>query len=184
VGTRASSKDTLYIRFPSAVEGNFLSDHTGILNGALSGWTVSTPCTTEPEYPLGYGPAYTVRLAKLPSTRRTTTRAGSTARILGRGLRKSDAGADLSNHFSKGKFDPANPTAAGAYFSPTALTNPSYGSLGNAGPYVPSLTGFGTAEEDLALSKSFSFGESIHMELRGEFFNVFNRHYFADPDTT
>ncbi len=162
----------------------FLSDHTGILNGALSGWTVSTTMYYGTGVPLGYGAGVYGPSSETPLYS-TNNYPGWVNGTYSPGVVYANLtpGADLSNHFSKGKFDPANPTAAGAYFSPTALTNPSYGSLGNAGPYVPSLTGFGTAEEDLALSKSFSFGESIHMELRGEFFNVFNRHYFADPDT-
>jgi hypothetical protein len=45
------------------------------------------------------------------------------------------------------------------------------------------LKGFGYASEDLGIYKDFHFGERYLLQLRGEFFNVFNRHYYNNPVT-
>jgi len=162
----------------------FLSDSRGLMDAVLRGWTVSTTLYYGSGVPLGYGAGVYNPGSETPIYS-TNYYPGWINGSYSPGVVYANLtpGADLSNHFSKGKFNPGNPTAAGAYFSPSAFTNPSYGSLGNAGPYVPSLAGFGSAEEDLSVSKEFAFGERFRMELRGEFFDVFNRHYFADPDT-
>jgi len=94
-------------------------------------------------------------------------------------------GADLSRHFNGSKFNPSDHADAGnLYFSPAGLSNPAYGRFGNSGPYVAGLNNFGTASENLAVYKDFRIGERMKLQLRGEFFNVFNRHYFDNPNTS
>ncbi len=44
------------------------------------------------------------------------------------------------------------------------------------------FTGAGTKTMDLAVSKNFPFGERVHGELRGEFFNLMNTPQFSPPD--
>lgn len=91
---------------------------------------------------------------------------------------------NLSSHFNHSSFDPGSPASSGNnYFDPKAFSNPSYGKLGNSGPYTPALKGFGYASEDVGIYKVFHFGERYRLQLRGEFFNVFNRHYYNNPVT-
>ena len=94
-------------------------------------------------------------------------------------------GADLNRHFSGPKFNPSNASDSGnLYFNPAGFSNPAFGDFGNSGPYVAGLNGFGTASENLALYKDFHIKESMKLQLRGEFFNVLNRHYFDNPNTS
>jgi Carboxypeptidase regulatory-like domain len=96
------------------------------------------------------------------------------------------SGADLASHFGSGAFTPPTGNAAPAgdtYFNAKAFSNPSYGDYGNAGPYTAGLKGFGNAAEDLGIYKEFRFRERFNLQLRGEFFNAFNRHYFSNPVT-
>jgi hypothetical protein len=90
------------------------------------------------------------------------------------------SGADLSRHFNGSRFgDPSN-----YYFNPAGFSDPGYGNYGNSGPYVAGLNGFGGAYENLAIYKDFKIKERMKLQIRGEFFNVFNRHYFDDPNTS
>lgn len=76
------------------------------------------------------------------------------------------------------------------YFNPDCFADPktdgntSY--LGNSGNYISSLRGFGMATEDLGVHKAFAWGNDgkYTFTLRGEFFNIFNRHSYAGPDTS
>lgn len=74
-------------------------------------------------------------------------------------------------------FDPT------AYATPTAL-NPSTGTvtarLGTCGRNT--LRGPGLTNFDVALARSFSFGESRSLEIRWEMFNMFNTTQFALPE--
>ncbi len=98
------------------------------------------------------------------------------------------SGADLSRHFDNSKFipDSNNPgfVANNRYFSPAGFSNPAYGNFGNSGPYVAGLNSFGTDSENVAIYKDFKFKERFKLQFRAEFFNLFNRHSFDNPNTT
>jgi Carboxypeptidase regulatory-like domain len=95
------------------------------------------------------------------------------------------SGADLNRHFDGTQFNPSNITDPGnMYFNAAGFSDPAYGDFGNSGPYVAGLKGFGTANENLAVYKDFKVKERMKLQLRGEFFNVFNRHYFDNPNTS
>jgi carboxypeptidase family protein len=66
------------------------------------------------------------------------------------------------------------------YFHPNAFIQPLPGTYGNAGRNL--LQGPGSAETDLSLAKKFSFSERLNLQLRAEFFNVFNRTNFNTPN--
>jgi hypothetical protein len=81
----------------------------------------------------------------------------------------------------------ANPLGSGnRYFPVTVATDPVYGQLGKGPVRIGELRGFGTANEDISLSKRFNFGpsERFRLAFRVDFYNVFNRHQFTDPATT
>ncbi len=94
-------------------------------------------------------------------------------------------GSAFPRHFNGPKFDPSNPGAPGnLYFDPRTINNPAYAEFGNSGPYIASLKGFGTDSENVALYKDFRIAERFKVQIRAEFFNVFNRHAFDNPNTS
>jgi hypothetical protein len=95
-------------------------------------------------------------------------------------------GTEFKSMFQQSGFNPiftTTPAGPNEYFTPSSITNPSYGALGNSGPWVNGLYGFGYADEDLGIYKEFSVSERVHIQLRGEFFNSLNRHFFSNPVT-
>ncbi len=96
------------------------------------------------------------------------------------------SGANFSSQFNKGGFTPifnTTPKGPNKYFNASDFSNPAYGDLGNSGPWVNGLYGFGTVNEDLGIYKSFDITERVQVQLRGEFFNILNRHTFTNPVT-
>ena len=96
------------------------------------------------------------------------------------------SGANFSSKFNKSGFNPifnTTPQAPNQYFTGSDFSNPSYGALGNSGPWVPGLLGFGYSDEDLGIYKTFNIGERVQVQLRGEFFNSLNRHFYSNPNT-
>jgi hypothetical protein len=66
------------------------------------------------------------------------------------------------------------------FFNPSAFLQPLPGTYGNAGRNI--LQGPGLAETDLSLTKKFSLSERWNMQFRSEFFNLFNRTNFSNPN--
>jgi hypothetical protein len=62
----------------------------------------------------------------------------------------------------------------------TSFATPPFGRGGNYGRN--SLVGPGTLNTDLVLSKEQSLTERVHAQLRFEFYNIFNRVQFTQPD--
>jgi hypothetical protein len=65
--------------------------------------------------------------------------------------------------------------------APNTFTIPAQYTYGNGGVYT--LRADDLVQFDVAALKSFRFGETKSLELRGEFFNLFNRPTFAAPST-
>ena len=68
----------------------------------------------------------------------------------------------------------------GQYFNPNAFIQPLPGTYGNAGRNI--LQGPVLAETDISLTKKFSLSERLNMQFRSEFFNLFNRTNFNNPN--
>jgi len=66
------------------------------------------------------------------------------------------------------------------WFNTAAFAIPAAGTFGNAGRNI--LTGPGYSNTDIALVKRIGFGEARNLELRAEFFNLFNRANFDLPN--
>ncbi len=80
----------------------------------------------------------------------------------------------------------SNPTPAGdQYFPTTVAANPPYGQLGAGPARIDALRGFGVKSENAGLLKNTYFGPEgrFRLQLRVEFYNIFNRHSFANPNT-
>ena len=79
-----------------------------------------------------------------------------------------------------------NPTPAGdLYFPKSIAVNPPYGQLGTGPARIDALRGFGIRSEDASLMKNTFFGpeDKWRLQLRVEFYNIFNRHSFSNPDS-
>jgi len=79
-----------------------------------------------------------------------------------------------------------NPTPSqDLYFNPALVTNPAYAQLGTGPSRIDALRGFGAAYENASVIKYFSMGanDRYRLQLRVEFYNIFNRHYLSDPVT-
>ena len=153
---------------------HFLSGKGRWVNGIVGDWTLGTTLYYSTGTPLSVysyewypGPAWGA--FGIPSTIYSNVAGG----------------ADLSRHFDGAKFNPSNHADPGNnYFSPAGFSDPGYGNFGNSGPYVAGLNGFGYASENLAVYKDFKIKERMKLQIRGEFFNVFNRHHFDNPNTS
>ena len=79
-----------------------------------------------------------------------------------------------------GSFDPAKDV----YVNENAFSIPAPFTLGNASRTLSDLRGFPYYDEDLAIARHFRLFERVDMEARVDAFNIFNRTWFAAPDTT
>jgi hypothetical protein len=97
---------------------------------------------------------------------------------------------NFGRKFHSGNFVPPSGSSAAPsgdqYFDGTNFTQPTYGTLGSGPEIVGALRGFGYADEDAALLKYTSFGPEgkYKLSIRFEFYNLLNRHYFDNPNTT
>ena len=66
------------------------------------------------------------------------------------------------------------------FFNPGAFIQPLPGTYGNAGRNI--MQGPGLVETDLSLTKKFSLSERLNLQFRSEFFNLFNRANFNNPN--
>jgi hypothetical protein len=75
--------------------------------------------------------------------------------------------------------DPSN-----QFVDPTIFSNPPDGQLGNSPVTYGNWHSWGTANEDFSLTKEFGIGRADRYKvlLRGEFFNVLNRHRYGNPN--
>jgi hypothetical protein len=76
----------------------------------------------------------------------------------------------------------ADPTPASNFYYPTSIaSNPAYGQLGTGPARLSVLRCPGFANEDASALKQFSMGSDgqYRLQLRTEFYNLFNRHSFA-----
>ncbi|MGD0912030.1 MAG: TonB-dependent receptor [Terracidiphilus sp.] len=93
----------------------------------------------------------------------------------------------MKNFFHKGGFNPGAPTATGNNdFSPSAFASGTAAApFGNTPLYFNNWRwNSAPAAENMSLLKHFSIGKEdrYKAEIRGDFFDVFNRHYFNAPD--
>ena len=68
------------------------------------------------------------------------------------------------------------------FFDTSVFTQNAIGTFGNAGRNT--ILGPGLVNFDLGVSRRLSVTERVKVEIRSEFFNVFNHANFNDPSTT
>ena len=64
-----------------------------------------------------------------------------------------------------------------------AFSDPGPYAIGDEPRYVSGMRNPFNLNENIAVAKSFPFGEHVRAKFEMEFFNVFNRHIFGGPDT-
>jgi len=90
------------------------------------------------------------------------------------------AGVSARSGVSPGSFDPARDV----YLNLSAFAQPAAFTIGNGPRVEPDLRGFATWNENLSIIKRTylnSIREGLNVEIRGEFFNAFNRVVFSNP---
>ncbi|MCI0626129.1 MAG: carboxypeptidase-like regulatory domain-containing protein [Acidobacteria bacterium] len=93
-------------------------------------------------------------------------------------------GADQRTSVSRGEFKPGGAAAGGTpYLNINAWSQPAPFTLGNGSRTEPNLRGFPLMSEDFSLIKRTYITESANVEFRAEFFNLFNRVIFGNPNT-
>ena len=98
-----------------------------------------------------------------------------------------NSGADFGRHFNKSNYTPwVSGWTGTSYFNPNVASNPANGMFGTGPVRLDGLRGFGYANEDANLMKNFFFGPEDHYRLtiRFQMYNIFNRHYYSDPNGT
>lgn len=74
--------------------------------------------------------------------------------------------------------------SSNSFVDTSIFSNPPDGQLGNSPVTYGNWHGWGSSSEDVSLMKQFGVGPDgrYTVTLRGEFFNVFNRHYYGGPN--
>ena len=100
------------------------------------------------------------------------------ATIPGGGNRPNSTGKSAAIPSSRSRGD-----AIAQWFDTSAFLLPPSFSLGNVGRTVPDVRGPSLVNQDLSLIKNTRIREKLSLQLRFEYFNVFNRPQFALPNT-
>jgi hypothetical protein len=140
---------------------HFLS-HGGPVNGVIGGWELTSVLRLSSGVPL----AFSNGNCNLP---------GQFASVCLPGVG--------SNPFAQtGSFDPTKPLLNLSSFQPTGQL--SSGFYYGSGSPVSNLRGFGFYNHDIGLLKEVSITERVRLDLRAEFFNIWNWHTFTNNFTT
>ncbi|MGH9160472.1 MAG: TonB-dependent receptor domain-containing protein [Vicinamibacteraceae bacterium] len=143
----------------------FLADAPGLLDALIGGWTVAGIVSYQSGAPM----------IVVSNNWYEAWAASIYANV--------DPNGNFARQFDRGDFDAANPDAPGnRYFDPAPFSNPPYGQFGTGPRLQPELRDFGYMREDISLLKTFRIANA-RLQLRAEFYNVFNRHYFGPPVT-
>lgn len=82
------------------------------------------------------------------------------------------------------KFTNGSPALNKQWLNTDCFTDPANGEMGTAGNYISQVRNPGLATENLGIHKGVAMGEGRYkLDLRLEFFNVFNRHQLGGPVT-
>jgi hypothetical protein len=102
--------------------------------------------------------------------------------VAGRDQSQSGIGYDRAVAVSQNAYGPGacqNRAPCVDFLTPTAFAVPQLGSFGSLGK--GRFRGPGVFNTDMGIFKRFAFGERLSLQVRAEFFNVFNRVNFNNP---
>lgn len=95
---------------------------------------------------------------------------------------------NFKNNFKKWNplWDPSSGASdtSSLFVDPANFSNPAFGQLGNSPKNFQNWRGWATPNENATITKKFHFGDSSRYtaSLRADFFNLFNHHYWDNPD--
>ena len=147
----------LTYQLPFGKGRHFLS-HGGPVNGVIGGWELTTVLRLSSGVPL----AFSNGNCNLPG------QFGATCL----------PGVGSSPMAQTGSFDPTKPLFNLSSFQPTGQLSTGY--FYGSGSPVSNLRGFGYYNNDIGLLKEISITERVRLDLRGEFFNIWNWHTFEN----
>jgi len=137
--------------------GKRLVNRGGIVNKLVGGWTATAIARYASGFPL-------------------LIQGGSQLNLFGGANRPNRVeGAPMQLSFN----DPARDL----YLNRAAFVNTAPWTFGSLGIYLQELRGFRNLNEDIALLKRTNLTERVSLEFRSEFFNIFNRTIFRNPNT-
>lgn len=131
----------------------YMAEVPRILDHILGGWQLNTITTFQSGQPL-------VITTNIPTTSGATrpNNNGQSARLTG----------DVRTRLNR-------------YFDTSVFSAPGPFEFGTTGRTLPDVRNHGTKNFDISLFKNFVISEGKTLQLRGEFFNIFNRVQFAAP---
>ena len=140
------------------------NDITGVASTLVSGWAINGITTFQSGFPLSFSTSVQNQLAQKfgAGITRPNMVGGCNSKIGGSGLQRVNAGA---------------------WFNPSCFQYPGDYAFGNEPRVDQQLRTDGIKNFDMALQKSTALRESLSMDFRAEFFNIFNRVQFAAPAT-
>jgi hypothetical protein len=164
----------------------FRNSDNGFLKGVLGGWRLSPILTWRTGFPVDIK-AGTSTAANRPGPSGAGDASLVRADLVGSDVQTLDAKMEQAFAGRAGNywFDPANfsrsrLTPLNNVNTPTPPSLATYGTLGRN-----AFRGPGFFNLDVALAKTFPiYGERLRLDLRGEFFNLFNNVNFLPPNTT
>jgi hypothetical protein len=127
------------------------------MNGILGGWQATGVLTLQNGIPLSF-------------TTTDTTQSGGTY------LRPNNNGQNPA-------LSGAPETRLAKYFNTADFSQPAQFTFGNVARNLGSLRGPGRAVMDFAVYKDLPVKERLHLQVRGEAFNLTNTPEFQNPDT-
>ncbi len=139
----------------------YLANENGVLDKVVSGWGVDGITT----YAMGFPLIFTAQPTYVNST-------------FGGGTPRPNVVAGCSKSMPGGAASKIN-----AWFNTSCFTQPSNYGFGNE-PRVDGMRSQGIANWDAALFKGTAITEKLNLQFRAEFFNLFNRVQFGQPNTT
>ena len=157
-------KDQTHVIASSFVyELPFGKNATGVAAGFIKGWQTSAIVRYASGQPLGIS-------------------GGPPIPLFGGGNRPHRVvGVESRSNVSAGSFDP---NRGDLYLNAAAFVQPAPFTFGTGAPREPDLRNFAFFNEDFAISKRTFIGETMNVEFRTEFFNLFNRVRFGNPNTS
>ncbi|MFN7923391.1 MAG: carboxypeptidase-like regulatory domain-containing protein [Bryobacteraceae bacterium] len=97
--------------------------------------------------------------------------------LFGGGNRPNWLSADVRSSVAMSSFDPARDR----YLNINAFSQPAAFTFGNAPPRMPHVRTPFYLNEDMSFFKNVRFTESLFLQVRGEFYDIFNRVVFSGP---
>jgi len=105
---------------------------------------------------------------------------GGALPLFGGGNRPNWISGDVRSSASSGSFDPARDR----YLNIAAFSQPAPYTFGNAPPRLPNVRTPFYYNEDISLFKNTYITESVYVQFRSEFYNIFNRVVFGGPSAS